>query len=343
MNCEHFIDRLEGLLDGVLPADEQVRALAHAASCPDCRLIHESTCDPFESPGDEVPANLTVAILARTSGPTCGRAQERLGEHVDGGLDRADRELVDAHLRHCGDCAALATALVRLDDDLPAFAALQPDAELTAAVLARTRAGTDRASAAGRVTTLKDRVRRAARAGRAAVLQESIRRAGRRFLARPRIAWEAGCAAALAAWLVCGASWSPLRTVPMEALALVRQGAVGAQDAGSRSVAAINLRVTGLRERGVEAARNGASVVAGGVLDVLFARYRQIAGAAPDVGRHWGQLVRAVRDRDLFSGVAALRSLSLDAGAMLAELLLSPFLPTTSTEADPSPARRIRP
>lgn len=328
MRCAEFIDRLEALLDGTLPAEEQARARAHAAECVTCGLIYGSAGERHESPGGgEVPADLTTAILTRTSGPTCGRAQERLAEHADGELEGADRELVDAHLRHCPDCASLATALARLDGDLPALAELEPDAELTAQVLARTLSGADRPSFASGVTALQDR----------------LRRTGRQLLARPRIAWEAGCAATLAVWLVCGASWSPLHGVPAEALELVRQGAAGAQAAGGRSVTLINLRVAELSARGAAAARQGAGAATGGMLDVLAARYRQVAGAAPDAARHWRQLTRAVRDRDLFGGVAALWSLSLDAGAMLAELLFSPLAQVTPAETESPAGRRKTP
>ena len=369
MRCAEFVDRLEALLDGTLPAGERARALAHAADCSTCGLLHGLADRGRERPAREVPADLTAAILARTSGPTCGLARERLAEHADGELEGVDRELADAHLRHCPDCAALVAALVRLDGDLPALAELEPDAELTATVLARTLPGGDRPSladgsmppqaydrpasrASGRAT---ERTRRRPRAGRAAAigggslpehvaaLQDRLRRAGRRLLARPRIAWEAGCAAALVVWLACGASWSPLHAVPAEALALVRQGAAGAREAAGRSVAIINLGVGELNARGVEAARRGAGAATGGVLDALAARYRQVAGAAPDAARHWRLLTRAIRERDLFGGVAALWSLSRDAGAMLAELLFSPFLQIAPAETEPAPGRRNKP
>ena len=383
MRCAEFVECLEALLEGSLPAPERARALAHAADCTACGLIYGSTGERHESPAGDVPADLTTTILARTSGPTCGLARERLAElaggrreGTDGRHEDADRELVDAHLRHCPDCAALAIALARLDGDLPALAELEPHAELTAAVLART-SGADRPSLADRSTPRQahdrpaaraagtaapqERIGRPPRAGRAAAigrvsprggmaaLQDGLqraprpgkaaasRRAGRRLLARPRIAWEAGCAAALLVWLACGASWSPLRAVPTEALSLMRLGAAGAQAVADSSVAIINLGVAEFSAHGAEAARRGAGAVSGGILDALTARYRQVVAAAPDAARHWRQLTGAVRDRDLFSGVAALWSLSLDAGAMLAELLFSPFLQVTPAETE-SPA-----
>ena len=87
----------------------------------------------------ETPDGLTESILARTSGRTCPRAQTLLGDHVDGILGGLDRGLVDAHLQRCRECAALASVLTRLGEDLPVFAELRPDAALIDDVLARTR------------------------------------------------------------------------------------------------------------------------------------------------------------------------------------------------------------
>src|SRR5262249_16836325 len=42
---------------------------------------------------------------------TCDVARERINELVDGGLDRAARAELDAHLATCPDCAALAEDL----------------------------------------------------------------------------------------------------------------------------------------------------------------------------------------------------------------------------------------
>ena len=267
----------------------------------------------------EAPDGLTEAILARTSGPPCGRARALLGDFVDGVLDDTDCDLVDAHLRHCPACTAVAAAVVRLADDLPAFAELRPDPALVGNVLART------------LTPHPPRHR----------FRDWMRAAGRRLLSRPRIAWEAGYVAALAVWLICGASWSPLHTTAVELQAFVQRGAAGTQAAGTRSVAALDRTVTALRGETLLVAAGGASEVTGW-LSSLSSWPRRAAGAAPELGRHWRQFIQAVQNRDLFSGVAALRSLSLDAGAVLAELF-APLVPSTFNEAEPTPARSSRP
>lgn len=319
MDCHLFSDRIEALVDGAMPQDERRRAAAHAAGCPDCRALLASMQEAF-APEIAAPGDLTAAILARTSGSGCGQARSLLADLADGALERVGRELLDSHVRHCHGCAALATALARLAEDLPAFAELPPDPTLVDDVLARTRPRQPR------WTALRDR----------------LREAGLGLLARPRIAWEAGYVAALMVWLICGASWSPLRGTAVEAQALVERGAAGAQAAGARSAAALDRTVAALRGETVRAAAGGASEVSGWLSGLSSWRHRA-ASAAPELDRHWRQFLQAVRDRDLFGGVDALHSIGRDAGAMLAELLFPPFSSSTTTQAAPVPAGRSRP
>ena len=304
MECTQFSDQLEAWLDGTLRAGEQARAEAHVAACRRCRELYTLMCADLESPSVETPGGLAESILARTSGPACGRALTLLGDHVDDTLDWLDGELVGAHLHECADCAVLATVLTRLGEDLPAFAELRADTALLDDVLARTRPRTARWSA------LRDWV------------------GGRRLFGRPRIAWEAGYLAAMVVWLVFGASWSPLRATPVQALALVQQIAIDTQMAGAGAMAAINRRIAAMSEQTIRVAMDGAASVAGGFVASLPTRYQDAVDAAPDLGRHWKQFAAAVLAGDLFSCVDALRSLSRDAGAMLNRLLSSPATPT---------------
>ena len=318
MDCFQFTDRLAALLDGVLGEDERLRAAAHAAGCSACRAVLTSLQEETAPAAAEVPDGLTGEILAKTSGPPCGRARARLGELVDGTLADADRGLVGAHLRHCPACATLASALAGLAEDLPRFAEAGPDARLVADVLARTR---------------PRRRRWTAPAGR-------MRETGLRLLVRPRIAWEAGCAAALVAWLAFGASWSPLRAAAVGAQVVLQETGADAREVGVSSAAAVNRTVSAARNRVARMAAEGAGGAAGWV-SALSSWSRRAAGAAPDLERHWRQLVQAVQHRDLFSGVDALRALSLDAGAMLGELF-SAFPPATAPGTDRTRNRSSR-
>jgi len=318
MDCTRFHDRLEALLDGTLSAATRRGAEAHAAVCERCGELYALMRVDLDSSTVETPDGLAESILARTSGPSCGRALPLLTEHVDSALDEPDRELLVAHLDTCTDCATMATALGRLSDDLPAFAELRPDSSLIRDVLARTRPRQSRWSTGwGRIRT-----------------------AGHHLAGRPRIAWEAGYVAAMLVWLVFGATWSPLRAAPVQALALIQQGAAETQSAGASAMSALSRGVATIGERAVGIASSGASNVTRGFLTGLSVRYQRAANAAPDLGQHWRQLTAAVLDRDLFSGVDALRSLTRDAGVMLNRLLVSP---TTTTDSRSIPAQRSAP
>jgi predicted anti-sigma-YlaC factor YlaD len=347
MDCVVFNDRLDALLDGTLLVNQQADTEAHRATCRRCdelyRLMHGDGSGPADvaRPAGQVghfdvaaPSGLAESILARTSGSPCAPAQARLGDLVDRGLDRqdpvttqvpahvvdhephqetdqdVDLALVDGHVQHCPECAAVARALVRLRDDLPTFAELSPRASLLREVLVRT----------------------SSQPSREAGLWEQLRDAGQRLLERPRIAWEVGYVATLVAWLVFGASWSPLRATPVQALTLIQQGASDPQAASVSAMAALS-RLSE-RARGVALGDEVASDDATGILAGLSAYSRRAAHAAPDLGEHWRRFTAAVLDRDLFSGVDALRALSRDAGAMLRRLV------STTTDSGALPDQR---
>ena len=351
MDCVVFNDRLDALLDGTLPVNQQADTEAHRATCRRCdelyRLMHGDGSGPADvaRPAGQVdhfgvaaPSGLAESILARTSGSPCAPAQARLGELVDWALDRqdpvttqvldlgmdqqldqqldheADQEtalaLVDGHVRHCPECAAVARTLIRLRDDLPTFAELSPRASLLREVLVRTTS----------------------KPAQEAGLWTRLREAGQRLLERPRIAWEVGYVATLVAWLVFGASWSPLRATPVQALTLIQQGASDTQAASVSAMAALS-RLSE-RARGVALGDEVASDDATGILAGLSAYSRRAAQAAPDLGEHWRRFTAAVLDRDLFSGVDALRALSRDAGAMLRRLV------STTTDSWARPDQR---
>jgi hypothetical protein len=92
---------------------------------------------PFSS--SEALSDLTASILARTSGPACGRLRELACAFLDETLSAEDGELVSLHLEHCPRCRALVAGLDEATRVLPSFAQMEPGPEFTAAVLARTR------------------------------------------------------------------------------------------------------------------------------------------------------------------------------------------------------------
>ncbi len=77
-------------------------------------------------------------VLARTSGSPCLRCEERLPDLADGLLGDLDRQLMQAHLEHCGACRSLAVAMSASAPVLPQLAVVDPGDAFTHAVLART-------------------------------------------------------------------------------------------------------------------------------------------------------------------------------------------------------------
>jgi hypothetical protein len=88
---------------------------------------------PFSMP------DLTASILARTSGPACGRLRALACDLADGTLARSDRDLAERHLEHCQACRALLVSLGEATQILPSFAQVPPGEAFTASVLAQTR------------------------------------------------------------------------------------------------------------------------------------------------------------------------------------------------------------
>jgi hypothetical protein len=81
-------------------------------------------------------------VLARTSGPACGRARValagRLDDSLDDSLDETGGALLADHLRHCDRCRAVAERLPSLVSALPALAEEPLGSDFTARVLAAT-------------------------------------------------------------------------------------------------------------------------------------------------------------------------------------------------------------
>jgi len=132
-DCRQFEDVLEAFLDGTLDDGDARTAQEHLRTCPDCHELALIAGAPVQAAPD-----LTTQVLARTSGPSCERAQEILCEFVDGGAETVEAELIRMHLSDCADCTALSNVLVELRTDLPLLAEIQPDERFTAEVLART-------------------------------------------------------------------------------------------------------------------------------------------------------------------------------------------------------------
>ncbi|UCE02814.1 MAG: zf-HC2 domain-containing protein [Candidatus Latescibacterota bacterium] len=200
MDCRAFEERLDALVASQLSHDELRAAETHASSCRRCRELLEVVLGERDVLDATTREHLLASLLERTAGSACGRAREQLCAWVDGELQSTDAELVALHVDHCTGCAQLASALVALSTDLVALAEVEPDAKFVSDVLSETRA------------LLARRVPLSAR----------IRATWEQLLHRPRLAWEFATAGCFMLTLLCGLPFSPLRSMPQQALAVIQ-------------------------------------------------------------------------------------------------------------------------
>lgn len=192
MDCRELEDRLEALLDGVLSELERRRCERHIEGCRPCRELAEPLAGAAAPPD-----GLLEAVMARTSGPACDRAEALLGGWMDGELVGAERALMAEHLDACAGCRSLAAALERLARELPRLAELRPGPGFVEAVLR---------------ATLPARVR----------LRRWWAAAWPRWVRRPRFASETAFVATTILLLVGIVPGSPLAALPSRALDLAR-------------------------------------------------------------------------------------------------------------------------
>jgi len=197
MDCRRFEENLERLLTGELSAEESDRAKAHGTSCARCaHLLDIVHGDPHvhELPNEE---SFVAALLQKTVGSGCARAEANLCAWIDGELDETETSLVRMHVEHCPGCNAVTAALRTLAADLAGMLEIDPGPAFTRDVLARTRAA-DHSPAVTLAARLRDQ--------------------WQRFLLRPRAAMELATAGSFVLVLLCGLPFSPLREMPRQAL-----------------------------------------------------------------------------------------------------------------------------
>lgn len=137
-----FVDRwLDDWLAGRLDGDVARRIHEHVAQCDRCRQLSAIVADGERNP-DETPAddNLLSAVLSRTIGSPCARAETLLPALVDNELDADSREMLEAHVVHCDQCSRLLGALQEAVQVLPALAEIEPPLGFTQRVLSATTA-----------------------------------------------------------------------------------------------------------------------------------------------------------------------------------------------------------
>ena len=147
MDCVTFKEKLADFLEGNLTREAHEAAKRHLSFCTDCRREFDIVRGHINLLPEEEQASLTHAILARTSGHACERAQQILCNYMDNKLGDEESHLVALHLEHCSNCKTIAGTLAELGEILPGMAELDPGSYFTDAVLqetsmlARPRAG----------------------------------------------------------------------------------------------------------------------------------------------------------------------------------------------------------
>ncbi|MBU2500219.1 zf-HC2 domain-containing protein [bacterium] len=150
-------------------------------------------------------------VLARTSGPACGRALDLLPGLTDGELGDLDRRLVQGHLEHCPQCLAVAVVMGWLGGALGSMAVVDPGEAFTRRVLART---------SGAAALEAERRRLTGAAG----LMDRLGRWWEDRIQRPAFAMQAAYAATVVLVLLTAVPGAPLKQLPGQALELVQAG-----------------------------------------------------------------------------------------------------------------------
>lgn len=210
MDCRECQQLIEERLGGGLAPEPERRLRSHVATCEECARLLAAGLQVREELS-RAGRSLTAAVMARTTGPACGRARDLLGELADGSLAAADAALVRSHLAACPDCRRLQRTLAWMVPELARLGEVEPPPELAAAVLARTSRAAGAASRPRRLRLALPRWRRPVWSWQRLVL-------------RPRFALESAYAALLILLLLTATPFSPFHRAPARALEVVQAG-----------------------------------------------------------------------------------------------------------------------
>ncbi len=220
MTCDRF-------RSAVIAAESPGRAIdadgglsGHRERCRDCGAWFDAFVEGARV-WDQDPARppLDEAVLARTLGSPCDRAQHALAAAWDERLEAPAAARVAAHLAGCEECRLVEALLTATRSGLADLAEADPGPAFAAAVFARTSRRPPRRTWADRA-----------------------RAVGRGWLARPRFAWEAAYVLTLCWLLVFG---NPIATFDWTT---ARVGAVAERDLPA-PVQSAGARVQAWRDR----------------------------------------------------------------------------------------------
>ncbi len=251
MHCTEFQERLFEWLEGRLEAAEVERMQSHAAGCLRCRELEELATGDAGLPAVEPPDDMVASIMAQTTGGACDRALLLVSERLDAGpadaagpsdaagsADVTGDPLLEMHLESCAECASLAGALERLQRELPAMAAMEPDPGFVSDVMAATIGAAVPVRAAAplqEATPAPHLVSRPAFDWREWVqglpLAAPVSAFFERLTLRPRLAFEGAFVGTLAFVLVIGLPSAGVAELPSRLMAGVRQERLEVQSA----------------------------------------------------------------------------------------------------------------
>ena len=260
MHCHQWDALLDDWRDGRLDATAAEACRLHTTACGRCADVLALFEDELLTEHDGV--DLADGILARTSGSACGLARRHLGSRPDGDLDPGTTSLLEAHLEHCSDCAALDDILVWAVPAVAELGQVELDPAFTFDVLRATSSA---------------RARR--RSGAVQRLRERFVGWWENQFTRPGFAWEAAFVATVIAVIVVGTPGSPARNTPRKALNAGQASPTWMLDQAETVVGTVAGTIDGLKT------------------DIDQRRDRTAPNRA-DLRRHTGNLSEAVVDID---------------------------------------------
>ncbi len=290
MDCRQWENLLDDYLNGSLAADQRSAAEAHLDVCPACAALLAMVQKNRDALAEVDRPDLTAQILARTSGSACGRAEELLGDLVEGDLPADDAHLVRSHLEHCQQCAALERTLTWLVPLLPDMGRVEAGPAFTGDVL--------------RATTRRY-IPRSAWRGRLRDWWQGV-------LARPRFALEAAYVATMLLVLLCGTPISPFREASSRALQVVQAGPAQVTATLSLESPLVPSEVGRLVAGAWQATGGQVGRSAHQLSSGLSSRWRRTNDARGNLWDHIGQCGHAILSLDMVGATLQLREAGND-------------------------------
>ncbi len=227
----------------------------------------------------------TNGVLGRTTGSACNRATEQLGDLMGDRLTGTDRQLVQAHLEHCGDCRQLAVTVGWLNPLLPRMAEIDPGPEFLAGVLTRT-------------TQAASPVEYFEHPRGMAGLMDRLGRWWEQQILRPQFAMQAAYVATVLLVLVFATPISPLRNVPGQALQVVSAGPQAAPYIGPAMIKASDWMEQGTAHA-VTAGRSRASNRWQRFDQAMTRRTDRTSASRSEFKTHWQTMIDQAQAREL--------------------------------------------